>query len=310
MRILPSRIRLQYLSNLRLSRPNKDHWKDILARPQRTRWNSVVRPVEGADLLLLGNIGKPFCPITKDFLIWAHDYFPRIFWVPGLEEFSSTEEKKDPWQKRLDHLYAFSSQSYFHSLFLGVKHVYTYPYPNVSLLLTPSWSVNTNLTDVPIYDWHQKKNPLHLGDKSTNHAANRLLDLQENELEWLTNLVQSLPQTICATSTILRIPCVLSQATHYGSYLYKKDLVLAHLYGMDERDQPKTETGYGGRYPWCGVNMYGHPGYNPEAFFEYSHRLHGPSQTINAVYSTMETQIRTSLGLPPTPQPTLGLLTL
>ncbi len=252
---LPS-IRLQYLSNLCLT-----------AKQAKTDWKTVVTPVDGADLVLLGNIGQPFCPVTRDFLLWTQDHFPRTFWVPGQQELSSKVKKS--WRRKLDDLYKFASESHFRSLHIGVKYSYTYTYPNVTLALTPSWSQAMPYVKYPMYDWHPKNNNLYFGDGSPE-ARKRILDLHEDELEWLSWNIQKSRKTVCATSTILRVSPEIKSPVSLAQTVYDNNSVIALLHGLHEQERPVTYSGKTGRFPWSGVNMAGHSGFRTDAFFEYS----------------------------------------
>ena len=85
-------LKIQYLSNLFLHTHAKRS-KAILKKSA---------PI----LALCGNIGRPTDPQTKDFFQEVDEKYSRVFWIPGLLEYSTLCLKKPTtWREQSDLFY-------------------------------------------------------------------------------------------------------------------------------------------------------------------------------------------------------------
>ena len=226
--------RLQYASNVRL--PHLKHGSKQFTLP-------VVAP----HLALLGNIGAPECPITKDFFQWADEHYQQIFWIPGGLEYSSNQAERCAWNERADECYHAIRQWKLTQTSFCQKMRISVPYSPLTLLATPGGLLYQN--SINHFRWNYD------GDYVEVEPA-EYARFRNNEHAWIEN---SLIQT---TGPI----AILSHGGISLSILHRYSVV-ANIYGMQRECHPESSTG--GK-PWTAINMAGHDGFRPTAVFEYS----------------------------------------
>ena len=229
--------RLQYASNLRLS---------IL----KQGFKQFTIPVVAPHLALLGNIGTPECPKTKDFFQWADEHYQQIFWIPGGLEYSSNHSEKCAWNERADACYnairewKLRNTSFCQKMRIGV------PFSPLTLLITPGGLLYQ--TGTSHFRWN------HEGDY-VEVEPSEYARFRNNEHAWIENsLIQN-------TGPI----AVLSHGGISLSLLHRYKAV-ANIYGIQRDGRHESSTG---GTPWTAINMAGHDGFRPTAVFEYAESL-------------------------------------
>lgn len=227
--------RIQYLSNLFLGTS-----KAPLQNPANT-----IQP-NASVLALLGNIGRPGCPETREFLHWAESKFQRIFWVPGPLEYSSLSQT---WRKKADSTYTFLQESGLKKTSFCQK--YQEPFGNINLLATPAWHLHFSAGfEKCLYDWSST-----YGDKSVMDMK-QFFNLQVEELNWiLHNSIRKSSPTILLTHSPIS----------YNLIQYKN--VLLHLHGTGYNGNAQSVCG--GIDPWSGINSATSPHFKPDGFVEF-----------------------------------------
>jgi hypothetical protein len=197
-------------------------------------------------LALLGNIGGPYCPQTKDFFQWAETEFQRIYWIPGALEYSGGANPLT-WQQRAD-LYYMSIRDW--SL---KKTVFSQKFQDrlesVNVLATAGWHrAMAENQAMRIQYWNSE------GSRQFMKPENCLQE-QVNEVDW-----------ILRKSAMAIEPTVLLTHSPISERLLRMRNIPYHFYGTEYNGNPTSATG--GQNPWVGINMATAPGYRPDAMAE------------------------------------------
>ena len=223
------RFKIQYASNLFLS-----SCKNPVA---------TVKP-SAPYLALLGNIGGPYCPQTKDFFQWAETVFQRIYWIPGALEYSGGANPLT-WQQRAD-LYYLSIQDWKLK-----KTVFSQKFQerldSVNLLATAGWHVT--MAENPamrIQYWNSEGSRQFMKPETCFQE-------QVNEVDWILRKSAVEPSILLTYSPIPA--SILAPAN-----------IPYHFYGTEYTMKGTSATG--GRNPWVGINMATAPKYRPDAVAE------------------------------------------
>lgn len=226
--------RLQYASNLCI--PFLKH--SIVSFPF---------PVAAPSLALLGNIGTPECPMTRDFFQWADESYQQIFWIPGGLEYSSTNHKGCAWNERADACYNAIRDWKLERTSFCQKMSIRIPHSKLTVLASPGgivcqsgmnhfiWNHQGNYEDVVQSDYER---------------------FRKNEHAWMeTSLIQT--------------PGPIAILSHGGISLslLKQHNVIANLYGINKNNFIESSTGGN---PWTAINMMGRGVFRPMAVFEYA----------------------------------------
>ena len=226
--------RIQYLSNLFLG-TSKSPFQNPAKQIQP---NAPV-------LALLGNIGRPGCPETREFLIWAETKFQRIFWIPGPLEYSSSYQT---WRQSADASYRFLQDFGMRKTTFCQK--YQEPLVNANIIATPTWHLGFSAGfETRIYDWNS------CGDK-TKIDLKQTFKLQVDELNWI------LKHSIQKSN-----PTVLLTYSPISYNLLENKNILLHLYGTGYDDDAQSVCG--GTEPWTGINSATSPHFKPDGFVEF-----------------------------------------
>ncbi len=225
--------RLQYVSHLRI--------------PFMNQTKLFTLPTQAPNLALLGNIGTPDCPKTKDFFQWADEHYQQIYWIPGGMEYSSNHAERCAWNERADACYhAIRDWKLTQTSFCQKMRI-SVPFSSLTLLATPGgllyqsgpnhfrWSTTGDYVEV----------------ESSEYARFR-----NNEHGWIEN-------------SLIQTPGPLAILSHGGvslSLLHRYKVV-ANCYGIQREGYPESSTG--GK-PWTAINMAGHDGFRPNAVFEFN----------------------------------------
>jgi len=223
-------LRIQYLSNLFL---------------QKTTINSIPRIKKVAPILALcGNIGSITCPNTKKFIKEVDKYYERVFWIPGMLEYSSQEGKTWIEQSNLyyDTLKSWNLKrtTFCQKYEFSINNTFT-------ILATPLWHSTFAKKGYTIYE--------HTFGYNNIMNKNDFMRVNQNEMVWL--------QKQCRISPTKKI--LLSYSPLEMGKMDKSN-VICHLYGTENGETPLSYTG--GRNPWCGLNMYSSKNYLQNAFIE------------------------------------------
>lgn len=210
------RFKLQYASNLFLA-----NCKNPVA---------TVKP-SAPYLALLGNIGGPYCPQTKDFFQWAETEFQRIYWIPGALEYSGGGNMLT-WQQRAD-LYYLSIQDWKLK-----KTVFSQKFQErletVNLLATTGWHLA--MAENPamrIQYWNSEEGHMYM--KPTDCFGE-----QVNEVDWILRK-SAVDPTVLLTYSPISAKILAMRNIPY------------HFYGTEYNGKPTSATG--GTKPWVGINM-------------------------------------------------------
>ena len=243
--------RLQYASHLRL--PFRKHSS-----------TQFTLPVAAPQLALLGNIGTPECPTTKDFFQWADEHYSQIYWIPGGLEYSSTHSEQCAWNERADACYyAIREWKLLRTSFCQ-KMKLSVPFSPLTLLATPGSLLYQTGTS------HFRWNPT--GDY-VEVEPSEYARFRTNEHAWIEN---SLIQTTGPIAVLSHGGVSLSLLQRYRT--------TANLYGI-QRDG-RYESSTGGK-PWTAINMAGHDQFRETAVFEfdeqspYMKQQHGSGSTVS-----------------------------
>lgn len=225
--------RLQYVSNLRLPHINQG-------------FKHFTLPIVAPNLALLGNIGTPDCPKTKDFFQWADEHYQQIFWIPGGLEYASNHSEKCAWNERSDACYHAIREWKLTRTSFCQKMRISVPFSPLTLLATPGGLLYQSGTSH--FRWN------HEGDY-VEVEPSEYARFRNNEHAWIEN---SLIQNAAPVAILSHGGISLSLLHRYN--------VIANIYGIqrDGRDESST----GGK-PWTAINMAGHSGFRPTAVFEY-----------------------------------------
>jgi hypothetical protein len=212
------RFKIQYASNLFLA--NCKH-------PVTT-----VNP-SAPYLALLGNIGGPYCPQTRDFFQWAETEFQRIYWIPGALEYSGGANPLT-WRNRAD-LYYLSIQDWNLK-----KTVFSQKFQErletVNLLATTGW--HRTMAENPamrIQYWNPEGSRQFITPETC-------FEYQLNEVDW-----------ILRKSNVATEPTVLLTYSPISERLLRLRNIPYHFYGTEYNGKPTSATG--GTNPWVGINM-------------------------------------------------------
>lgn len=238
------RHRLQYASNFQISGMIKIHPREY------------IKPVEGADLALLGNIGRPN-PELANFFKWCEFEFQNIYWVPGVLELSSTEDDTQDMMRRPEILREWLQKNHISRVNVMTKNTKDIHVPALRLLGTPLIGSDLDFHSKKLYKWQDGKlQPL------TAAAGKRL---QKEETEWLLrNIQRSTCPCVCLTT---------NEISMQPNRIFNPNTVLGQLFGQTSDGALTSFTGKENDLdPWTGVNIFGHKNYNPSAFLEISHK--------------------------------------
>ena len=225
--------RLQYVSNLLLPM--------LKSSPKQ-----FTLPVNAPTLALLGNIGVPDCPKTKDFFQWADESYQQVLWIPGGLEYSSNHAEKCAWNERADACYhairdwKLSQTSFCQKMNIRV------PFSTLTLLATPGGL--TKHSSIKHFRW----------DTSGDYVEVEQSDyvrFRNNEHSWIEN---SLIQTAGPIAVLSHGGVSLSLLQRYN--------VVANCFGTNQTGELESSTG---GQPWTAINMAGHDKFRPSAVFEF-----------------------------------------
>ncbi len=249
--------RLQYVSNLHLPSMNQ------LVK-------SFKLPVVAPNLALLGNIGTPECPKTKDFFQWADEHYRQIYWIPGGVEYSSNHSNHCAWNERADACYhAIREWKLQHTSFCQKMKV-TVPFSSLTILATPGKLLYQS--GIHHFRWDTAGDYVEV-------EPSEYVRFRNNEHAWIEN---SLIQTAGPIAIL----------SHGGvSYsLLERYNVTTNCFGISQAGKPETSTG--GK-PWTAINMAGHRGFRPDAVFEFDERaFHMKQQQLARTSSSSSTEMR------------------
>lgn len=228
--------RIQYISNLLLP---------VFSKPI-----PFTLPVKAPCLALLGNIGTPECPKTKDFFQWADEQYGTVLWIPGSLEYSSNHSERCAWNERADACYrAIRDWKLCHTSFCQ-KMKLSVPFTSLTLLATPGGLIHRH--DTSHFRWDTNGNYVEV-------EPNEYLLFRDNEFRWIENsLIHQTGPTVLLSHTGI----VHTNLQHYP--------ILANCYGITQNGNPESSTG--GK-PWSAINMAGHSRFRPEAVFEFDERV-------------------------------------
>ena len=230
--------RLQYASQLRLP---------IL----KSITKPFTIPIAAPNLALLGNIGTPECPKTRDFFQWADEHYQQIFWIPGGLEYSSNHAERCAWNERADACYyAIREWKLQHTSFCQ-KMLISVPHSPLTLLATPGGLLYQS--GINHFCWN------HEGDYEEVEPS-EYARFRNNEHSWIENSLIKNPGPVA----------ILSHAGISLSLLHRYK-VLANCYGIQKDGRHESSTGGN---PWTAINMAGHETFRPAAIFEYAESSH------------------------------------
>ncbi len=248
--------RLQYASNLRLSFLNQS--------------KLFTLPVMASNLALLGNIGHPECPKTKDFFQWADEHYKQIYWIPGGIEYSSNHAERCAWNERADACYHAIREWKLQRTSFCQKMKLSVPFSSLTILATPGKLLYQS--GVQHFRWNTD------GDYVEVEPA-EYMRFRNNEHAWIEN---SLIQTAGPIA-------ILSHGAISYSLL-QRYTVTTNCFGISHTGTPETSTG--GK-PWTAINMAGHGGFRSDAVFEFDERtFHMKQQQPASVESASSNELR------------------
>jgi hypothetical protein len=197
-------------------------------------------------LALLGNIGGPYCPQTKDFFQWAETVFQRIYWIPGALEYSGGANPLT-WQQRAD-LYYLSVRDWKLK-----KTVFSQKFQerleSVNIIATAGWHLT------------MAENPAMRIQYWNSEGSRRFMtpidcfEQQFNELDWILRKSKNSME-----------PTVLLTHSPIPSRVLENHTILCHLYGAEYNERSVSATG--GTNPWVGINMATAKGYRDDTVAE------------------------------------------
>ena len=225
--------RLQYVSNLCLP------IMKLSSKP-------FTLPVAAPTLALLGNVGLPECPRTKDFFQWADESYEQVFWIPGSLEYSSNHSTRCAWNERADACYdAIREWKLNHTSFCQKMNV-RIPFSTLTLLATPGGLVYNS--SIKHFRWDTSGD--YVDVEQSEYAR-----FQNNEHSWIEN---SLIQTQGPIAVLSHRGVSLSLLQRYN--------VVANCFGIKQDGGMESSTG---GQPWTAINMAGHNKFRPSAVFEF-----------------------------------------
>jgi hypothetical protein len=223
-------LKIQYASNLFLA-----NCKNPAA---------LVKPV-APYLALLGNIGGPYCPQTKDFFQWAETKFQRIYWIPGALEYSGGANPLT-WQQRADLYYLSIRDWELKNTVFSQK--FQERLETVNVLATAGWHMTmAENPDMRIQFWNSE------GGRRFMKPADCFVE-QFNEMDWI------LRKTAVANPSE---PTLLLTYSPIPSRILNGRGIQCHLYGTEYSERATSATG--GRNPWVGINNANAKGYRMDA---------------------------------------------
>jgi hypothetical protein len=216
-------------------------------------FKGLLNPV-APNLALLGNIGYPESPLTKDFLKFCDTNYERVFWVPGFVELSSN--KKHTWIERMES--CRETIWNLKNVVLCQKQDTYIDDSKLQLLLTTLW----HPTNQPIYT-HAKQGPRLM-------TKDDFKTLTVSEMNWLMH-----------KTSISKLP--VSWFTYSSPFLRSSKTTINHpgiLTSLHGKSEFKNTATYSGGNPWSAVNMAGHSGYLNDAFWVYEEKKLDVDQEI------------------------------
>lgn len=205
----------------------------------------LLKPVAPV-LALLGNIGHPRCNRTKAFMIWAEQNYDRILWVPGALEYSSEGREAITWNEKADQVYESINEWGLKKTVFCQKLDFVYPGTEINILASslgfPLGYLNQH------YVWNCR-------GEQARMTSNEQTFFMTDEVAWLKRRLEK-----------INMPTIVLSNQHVPSKFGYSTHIFCNIHGIWEN----TTTSYtGGQNPWRAINMAGHKGYLPDAYFTW-----------------------------------------
>ena len=277
--LLQTSYKLQYAGNLAVD-------------SHAMNFDRLVRPrVE--NLALLGNIGRPDHPRTKDFLQYCANNWKQVYWIPGPHELTNVKEqkKKEYYHKKIERCQTLATDT---DVSFIIQSEIPIPYTSISLLGSTLWThMRSRIAGQPEFESIYKYTSLGLSRLTPNtyktwHYEDFNFYLDKTKYDKKTTflvLSHHLPcSSILSTGLSTETYCRLDlDVNHLGRYF--RPNVAAWLSGATGSCASGNFGSTPGKQTFCSVNscfeypfteeMKPHPGYRNDMFVEIVSRFHG-----------------------------------